>query len=77
MSKKTFVLLTLVMLTCLLSSLAGYEITEHTWLWGDDGPFTKVYDVRIWIMGYDVVDSKGITRSEMQRYLEKYKGDVE
>ncbi|MBN1432919.1 MAG: hypothetical protein JW931_09125 [Methanomicrobiaceae archaeon] len=59
------------------NSLAGYEITEHTWLLGDDGPFTKVYDTRIWVMGNDVVDWKGITRSEMQRYLEKYKGDVE
>lgn len=49
--------------------IGSVEIKEHTYLWGDDGFFTKRYDVKIRILGREVVDMKGITNTEMDSLL--------
>ncbi|MDG6257418.1 MAG: hypothetical protein QCH35_07450 [Methanomicrobiaceae archaeon] len=52
--------------------LAEVEIVEHTYLWGDDGPFTKLYDIRVRSFGVDVLNLKGVTRQEMEAIQAKY-----
>lgn len=51
--------------------LGGAEVTEHVYLWGNDGPLTETYDVRMWLLGADVVNVKGLSRSEMESVLAK------
>lgn len=52
--------------------VGGMEITERTYLWGDEGPLTKKYDVRIWAAGYDIINLKGVSSSQMQSYVDQY-----
>jgi len=54
------------------NALAGYEITEHIYLYGDRGPLTKEYDVRIWALGVDVVREKGVSEATKNAYLRSY-----
>ena len=52
--------------------LAEVEVVEHTYLWGDDGPLTKLYDIRVRSFGVDVLNVKGITKQEMERITARY-----
>ena len=51
--------------------LGMVEVTEHTHLWGDDGPFTKTYDVTMTVLGQDVISVKGISEAEKDALLNK------
>lgn len=55
------------------ASFAGAEVVEHTYLWGDDGLFTKMYDVRIWALGKELYDEQRLSRDE----FENLKGNFE
>lgn len=52
--------------------LGGMEIIERTYLWGDEGFLTKKYDVRIWTVGYDIINLKGVSNSQMQSSIRQY-----
>jgi|GEM_PF-1994640 hypothetical protein len=52
--------------------LAGYEITEHTYLWGPGGPFSKTYDIRVWVLGKDIFKATGISQAELNTAIQKY-----
>jgi len=53
--------------------IGGAEIIEHTYLWGNDGPFTKTYDVKVTILGAEVANATGISRQQMESLLANYK----
>ncbi|MCP1661786.1 archaellin [Methanocalculus sp. AMF5] len=52
--------------------VGGMEIIERTYLWGDEGFLTKKYDVRIWALGQDIINLKGISNSQMQSTINQY-----
>jgi len=58
------------------TSLAGYELTEHTYLWGLEGPFSKTYDIRIWLLSTDVYKASGISGSDVKLSILKYLGSA-
>ncbi len=55
------------------NALGGSEVTEHVHLWGNDGPLTKTYDLRVWVFGLDVVNMTGLSRAEMESLSAQYK----
>ena len=52
--------------------LVDIEIVEHTYLWGDDGPLTRVYDIRVRSLGVEVLNVKSITKQEIESIVAKY-----
>lgn len=53
--------------------LAGrIEVTEHTYFWGNDGPFTKTYDVRVTIAGVEVARATGVPRERMEEIAKQF-----
>jgi hypothetical protein len=56
------------------TSLAGYELVEHTYLWGSEGLFSKTYDIRIWLLGTDVYKATGVSPSDVKLTILKYLG---
>jgi hypothetical protein len=59
-------------------SAAEADLITHTYLWGDEGLFSKEYDVKIYIAGHLIPPTLGITQKEMNDVLESldntYKG---
>jgi hypothetical protein len=53
---------------------SGVSVTEHTYLWGDEGFFTKKYDVTITIFGANMYSAQGVSRSQLDRILEEVRG---
>ena len=51
------------------TTIAGYSVVEHEYLFG---LMESKYDVRIWVLGSDVVDVQGITESELDQYLNQH-----
>ena len=47
----------------------GLSVVEHKILYGLLEP---EYDLRIWVMGSDVVDVQGIKKSELKKYVNQY-----
>ena len=87
MNQKTLLILAIVAIFLVLSCgcveissttrsagnvLAEVEVVEHTYLWGDDGPLTKLYDIRVRSFGVDVLNVKGITKQEMEKITARY-----
>lgn len=58
------------------NGLMGYEETEHLYLWGEHGPLTKEYDIRIWALGIDVAREKGISEARRNAYQKEYNDAV-
>ncbi len=54
------------------TSLAGGELTTHTYLWGEVGFLDKTYDVVVRIAGVTVVDVKGITQKDLDKLTQTY-----
>jgi hypothetical protein len=54
------------------NALVEVEVVEHTYLWGDEGPLTKLYDIRVRSFGVDVLNLRGITKQEMEKITARY-----
>lgn len=54
------------------TTLAGGEVTTHTYLWGEGGFLDKTYDVVVRIAGITVVDVKGITQKDLDKLTQTY-----
>ena len=59
-------------------SAARADLVTHTYLWGDEGLFSKEYDVKIYVADRLVPPTLGITQKELNGVLESldntYKG---
>lgn len=51
------------------NSIAGASIVEHEYMFG---LMESKYDVRIWVLGTNVVNIQGIEESELKRILNQY-----
>jgi len=54
------------------TTLAGGEVTTHTYLWGEGGFLDKTYDVVVRIAGETAVDVKGITQKDLDKLSQTY-----
>lgn len=59
-------------------SAARADLITHTYLWGDEGLFSKEYDVKIYVADRLIPPTLGITQKELNGVLESldntYKG---
>jgi hypothetical protein len=56
--------------------LVHVTVTEHTYLFGAEGFFTKTYDISVSGLGREIFSVKGITQTQLKSYLEKYSADT-
>jgi len=49
--------------------LGKAELLTHTYLWGVDGPFTKEYEIKVYLRDSLVIDRPGITHENVEGAL--------
>jgi hypothetical protein len=54
------------------SSLGGVIVTQHTYLWGNDGLFTKTYDITLVILGVPKEIESGMSQEQLQAIEQMY-----
>lgn len=52
-----------------LNDIGRGELITHTYLWGNDGLFSKEYEIKIYVGDHVIVDKTGLTTEELDTVI--------